>query len=312
MIDEKLNSNPNNNNTINEHSRGLILGFMAFAWWGMGPLYFKLLAGIDPVEIMAHRVIWSLVVLILAIWLLNRQFKILEIIKTPSLIIGLFLSGSLVSANWLIYVWAISHDRILETSLGYFINPLVSVALGMLFLNEKLTTKQWIALALVILSIINQIWHYGTLPWISLSLAFSFGFYGLIRKKLIVDSFNGLLMEVILVFPIALGFLIYQHSYELNTSDINNWSQSLLLFLTGVFTVVPMALFAASVRIIKLSTIGFIQYLAPSITFILAIYVFKEPLGMTQLISFILIWIALLFISWDTLKLIMKKVLHHL
>ncbi len=286
----------------NKQSRGISLAVLAFTWWGMGPLYFKLLSSIDPIEIMAHRIIWSVVVLIFAIGLLKRQYKIVEILNTPSLLFGLLLSGIIISVNWLIFVWAVSNDQILATSLGYFINPLVSVALGMVFLHEKLNKSQYIALILVILAVINQILQYGALPWVSLGLAFSFGFYGLIRKKLEVDSFNGLLMEVLLIFPFASGFLIWLYGNQLNTADNSNWNQLTLLVFTGAFTVVPMALFAASVRLINLSTIAFIQYLAPTISFILAIFVFNEPLGMAQLLSFILIWIALLFVSWDRIK----------
>ncbi len=289
-------------NNYKEQSRGISLAVLAFTWWGMGPLYFKLLSSIDPIEIMAHRIIWSVVVLILAIGLLKRQYKIVEILNTPSLLFGLLLSGIIISVNWLIFVWAVSNDQILATSLGYFINPLVSVALGMVFLHEKLNKTQYIALILVILAVINQILQYGALPWVSLGLAFSFGFYGLIRKKLEVDSFNGLLMEVLLIFPFAAGFLIWLYGNQLNTADSSNWNQLTLLVFTGAFTVVPMALFAASVRLINLSTIAFIQYLAPTISFILAIFVFNEPLGMAQLLSFILIWIALLFVSWDRIK----------
>ena len=286
-----------------EHTKGIFFAIAAFSWWGIAPLYFKLLTFVDAFEIMAYRMIWSFFTLILVMWLLKKPFRILEILKTPSLLIGLTTSGILISVNWLIFVWAISDNQVLATSLGYFINPLVSVALGMMFLAEKLNRKQYVALFLVLLAVLNQVWQYGFLPWISLSLAFSFGFYGLIRKKIAIDSFNGLLMEVIIALPFAVAFLIWESNT--NSSIAFDWQQTSLLMLSGIITIIPMSLFAASVKIINLSTVGFIQYLAPSLTFLLAVFIFHEPLSSGQILSFALIWIALLFISWDTIKMLL-------
>jgi len=291
-----------------QHTKSIFLAIAAFVWWGLGPLYFKLLSSVEPLEIMAHRIVWSLFFLLLAIRLLKKPFRFFEIFKTPSLLIGLTVSSVLISANWLIYVWAIANNQVLEVSLGYFINPLVSVALGLFFLGEKLNTRQTIALLLVVLAVINQVWQFGALPWLSLSLAFTFGFYGLIRKKLAIDSFNGLLMEVVIIFPFALAFLLWPSNLE--SPMTVDWLQVVLLILTGIITIVPMALFAASVKVIQLSTIGFIQYLAPSITFILAVFVFHEPLRSGQMFSFLLIWIALIFISWDAIKVVVRKELN--
>ncbi|RLA04039.1 MAG: EamA family transporter RarD [Gammaproteobacteria bacterium] len=285
-----------------EQTKGILLAIAAFTWWGLGPLYFKLLSDVDVIEIMAHRITWSMIFLIVTIWLLNKPFRLVEILKTPSLLIGLTASGILISVNWLIYVWAISENQVLATALGYFINPLISVALGMFFLGEKLNNRQYIALSLVILAVLNQIWQYGALPWISLSLALTFGFYGLIRKKIDIDSFNGLLLEVTIILPFALAFLLWKMGTTADTQVSTDWQQTILLMLTGFVSVVPMALFATSVKIINLSTIGFIQYLAPSISFLLAVFVFKESLETGQLFSFILIWIALIFVSWDSIK----------
>ncbi|MCP3673204.1 MAG: EamA family transporter RarD [Gammaproteobacteria bacterium] len=283
-------------------TKNVLLAIAAFVWWGLAPLFFIMLNGVDALEIMSHRIIWSLLTIIPAMWLLNKKNKILEIIKTPKLFFGLIITGFLIGINWLVYVWAISNGQVLETSLGYFINPLISVALGIVFLGEKLNNRKYIALLLVVLAVANQILQHGSLPWVSLSLAFSFGFYGLIRKKLHVDSFNGLLMEIIITLPFATAFLIWKYNIGENAFFSFQWQINSLLILSGIITIVPMALFAASVKGIKLSTMGFIQYLAPSITFLLAVFVFHEPLGSGQIVSFSLIWLALVFISWDALK----------
>jgi len=284
-----------------QSQNGVYLAIAAFVWWGLAPIYFKTLTGVDAFEIMAHRMIWSVVTLIPLMLILKRSFRILKIFRTPKLLSSLLLTGVLISTNWLIFVWAISNERVLETSLGYFINPLVSVALGILFLGERLNLRKYIALGLVALAVANQIWQLGELPWVSLSLAFSFGFYGLLRKQIEIDSFNGLLMEIIIATPFAIGFFIWKYQAGDNAFFAFDWQLNGLLMLTGIITIVPMALFAASVKKVNLSTIGFIQYLAPSLTFLLAIFLFKEPLGTGQLLSFSLIWIALIFISWEAI-----------
>ena len=281
---------------------GVYLAIGAFIWWGLAPIYFKMLTGVDAFEIMAHRMIWSFVTLIPIMFLLKKPFRIFEIFKTPKLLAGLLITGVLISFNWLIFVWAIANERVLETSLGYFINPLVSVALGMVFLGEKLNTRKYIALTLVVLAVANQVWRYGEVPWVSLSLAFSFGLYGLLRKQINIDSFNGLLMEIIIAIPFTIAFFIWKFNAGENAFFVFDWQLNSLLMLTGIITIVPMALFAASVKKVNLSTIGFIQYLAPSITFLLAVFIFKEPLGTGQMFSFSLIWLALIFISWEAIS----------
>ena len=283
-------------------TKSVLLAVAAFVWWGLAPIFFKMLGAVDALEIMSHRIVLSLLTLIPAMWLLNKKILIVEIIKTPKLLIGLITTGLLIGINWIIYVWAIANNQVLATSLGYFINPLISVALGIIFLGEKLNNRKYIALSLVILAVANQIWQHGSLPWISRSLAFSVGFYGLIRKKLHIDSFNGLLMEIVVALPFATAFLIWKFNIGENAFFTFEWQINGLLMLTGIITIIPMALFAASVKGIKLSTMGFIQYLAPSITFLLAVFVFHEPLGSGQILSFSLIWLALVFISWDAIK----------
>lgn len=288
--------------TDDSQTRYLLYAVGAFGFWGLAPIYFKWIDVVSPFEIMAHRVIWSALFLWLFMIAFKREIKLAEIVATPRLLGGLILSCILISVNWFLFVWAVVNDQVLSTSLGYFINPVISVFLGMLFLGERLSNKQYFALGLVLLAIANMIWSVGELPWIALSLAFSFGLYGLIRKQLEIDSFNGLFFEVLLVLPLALGYLWYlQQAGELSFLNISLQMDGLLI-LGGFVTLFPLVLFAASVKGIKLSTVGFIQYLAPSLTFLLAVFYFGEPFSFDKLVSFILIWCALVLISFDLLR----------
>jgi len=287
----------------NDQQKGVLFTLTAFSWWGiLVPIYFKSLTGVDAFEIVAHRIIWSFIFLLLMMFWLKKPPHIFNTLKKPGLRWGLFVTGLLISFNWLLSVWAITHNQILATSLGYFINPLVSVMLGVIFLGESLNNRQVFALFLVFMAVLNQIWQYGQVPWIGLGLAISFGFYGLLRKKMVVDPYTGLLVEVIFVLPAALGYLllmIHNNSATFLSTEIE---MNLLLTLSGVITTVPMILFVKGTKLIKLSTVGFLQYLIPTLSFALAIFVYQEPLGSGRLLSFALIWMALLLISWDTLR----------
>ena len=195
---------------MTDQNRGVLLTLGAFVLWGLVPIYFKLLTGVEAFEILAHRIIWSVLALVAVMLLLKRSILVMEILKKPELRRTLFISAILISVNWLIFAWAVTHDQILATSLGYFINPLVSVMLGMIVLGERLSRNQYLALMLVVFAIANQIWSFGELPWVALSLALSFGFYGLLRKRADVDAYNGLLVEVLLMLPFAMGYLLWK------------------------------------------------------------------------------------------------------
>ncbi len=275
------------------------LTFAAFIIWGLFPLYFKWLDKVTAYEIMAHRIVWSLVLLLLFMLVFRKKILLLTIIRSPKMLLALTASSLLIAINWGLYVWAVMTEQVLATSLGYFINPLVSVILAVMFLGERMNSKQTFALLLVVLAIGNMIYSVGVLPWLSLTLAFSFGLYGLIRKQVDIDSFNGLLFEVLLIFPFALGYLIYLAGEGTVVFSTMGLSIDLLLILSGVLTLLPLILFAAGVKGINLSTVGFIQYVAPSLSFILAVFFFNEPFSLEKLISFALIWTALLLISVD-------------
>ncbi len=273
--------------------------FAAFGMWGLFPIYFKWVDQVPAFEIMAHRIVWSLVFLLVFMVAYRKKILLRHIFSTPKLLLPLIASSVLIAANWGFYVWAVVSEQILATSLGYFINPIVSVVLGVIFLSEKLNNRQLFALTLVILGIANMIWTVGELPWLSLTLAFSFGLYGLIRKQLDIDSFNGLLVEVILIFPFALGYLVYLAMQGQMSFAHMGFSTDILLSLSGVLTLMPLIFFVSAVKGINLSTVGFIQYVAPTISFILAVFFFNEPFSVEKLISFVLIWAALVLISFD-------------
>ena len=287
---------------MTDQNRGVLFTLGAFVLWGLVPIYFKLLTGVEAFEILAHRIIWSVLALVAVMLLLKRSILVKAILKKPELRRTLFISAILISVNWLIFAWAVTHDQILATSLGYFINPLVSVMLGMIVLGERLSRNQYLALMLVVLAIANQIWSFGELPWVALSLALSFGFYGLLRKRADVDAYNGLLVEVLLMLPFAMAYLLWKMQAGTLVFTQQSTMMDINLFLSGLVTTIPLVLFAAGAKLIRLSIVGFIQYIAPSITFLLAVLYYNEPLGVERLISFVLIWVALILISIDAYR----------
>lgn len=276
----------------------VLAAFTAFAIWGLAPLYFKAVGSVPPVEIVAHRVLWSalLLAVLLALW---RGFGHLRRLRTePRLLAVLTLTAVLTGSNWLVFVWAISADRVLEASLGYFINPLVSVLLGRLFLGERLRPLQQVAVALACAGVLWRMLQVGALPWVALFLALTFGFYGLLRKRAPIDAVSGLFVETLLTLPLALawlGWLAVHGELNFGHGAATDW----LLPLAGVLTAVPLMLFAFGAQRLPLSTIGFLQYIAPTLNFVLAVFVFREPFDNLQLIGFGLIWAALAVYSLD-------------
>ncbi len=286
---------------IQARRRGALAALVAFTIWGLAPLYFKAVGSVPPFEIVAHRVLWSLVFLtaLLVFW---RGFDGLWRLRREPRLLGLLaLTSLLTGSNWLVFVWAISVDRLVEASLGYFINPLVSVLLGRLFLGERLRPLQRVAAALATLGVASRVWQVGELPWIALFLALTFGFYGLLRKRAPVDAINGLLVETAVTAPIALAWLFWvARSGELHFGT--DALTDALLPLAGVLTAVPLMLFAVAARHLPLSTLGFLQYLAPSLNFLLAVFLFGEPFDAGHLVGFALIWVGLAVYTADMLK----------
>ena len=279
--------------------RGVLYAGSAFFLWGLVPLYFSALHLVSPLEIIAHRVLWSAVFLALLL-AVSRGFGELQSVFARPRVLGMLgLSSALVAINWLTFVWAVSAGRLLDTSLGYFITPQVNAWLGFLFLRERLRPLQWVALALAAAGVMNQIWLLGTLPWIALVLAVSFGSYGLLRKQIRVDPVTGLLVETLLATPLAIAYLV--HLWRAHALQFLHVSGSLdaMLVVLGIVTAVPLILFAAGAQRLRLVTVGFLQYIPPTMTFLLACFVYREPLGMARIVTFAFIWTGILLYVAD-------------
>jgi chloramphenicol-sensitive protein RarD len=281
---------------------GVLSSAGAFFIWGMVPLYFRTLQGVSAFEIIAHRVLWSLLFLLLLLAVGRGFAQVRATLAQPRLVARLALTAALVTSNWLTFVWAVNAGRILETSLGYFITPQVNVLLGFLFLHERLRRPQWLAVLLAVAGVANQIWMLGQLPWISLVLALTFGSYGLFRKQIPVDAVTGLLVETLVAAPVALAFLVYlARTGGLGFAHQGGVVDALLAGL-GVVTAVPLLLFAAGARRLRLATVGFLQYLAPTMTFLLAVLIYGEPLGPGRALTFLLIWAGIIVYAADSLR----------
>jgi chloramphenicol-sensitive protein RarD len=264
----------------------------------MFPLYFALLTSVSPFEIVAHRAIWSLifVLILIAIW---RQWPDLRRALTPRTI-GLLAAAILfLSINWVVYVYSIDANEVVQGALGYFINPLVSVALGVVLLSERLGRTQWLAIGIAAVAVLVLTVSYGGIPWISLTLAFSFGLYGLIKKRANVDALPSLAVETAVVTPIALVYLWYLEANGEAAFVIDGWGISILLILLGPITALPLLAFGAAAIRIPLSTLGAIQYVTPTVIFLLGITVFGESMPALRWVGFVLVWIALVIFTAD-------------
>lgn len=279
--------------------QGVIFALAAYSIWGIAPVYFKSVAHVPAFEVLVHRIIWSVVFLLLFIGATGRLGKVMAVFKQPRLLGGLVVTALIISLNWLVFIWAVAEGRILETSLGYFINPLISVFLGMVFLSERLRPMQWLALSFAAMGVLYQLIEFGSLPWVGLVLAFSFGFYGLLRKQLVVEAVPGLFIETLIVLPVGLIALGWMQSEGTLVFGHQSLQTDLLLIAAGLVTTFPLLFFAGAARRLALSMIGFFQYLAPSITFVLAVYVYDEPLDSSKLVTFALIWLGLLLFTGE-------------
>ena len=282
----------NQDHSLNDQNRGALFAVLAFAWWGLSPLYFKWVSHVAPLEVLANRVVWSFVLVSGLLWFSYKSTGIIDILKSRKQLLAMLGSSLLIALNWLTFIWAVSENKVLEASVGYYINPLVSIFLGMLFLKERLIKVQWIALALAATGVSVQVIALGYLPWVTLILAFTFGFYGLLRKLAPTDAYTGLWFETAMVTPIALGYLLWIEGGALSTSNLEFGK----LFLSGVVTTAPLIWFAIAAKHLPLTTLGFIQYLAPTIALILATQVFGEELNWIKAVTFMFIWAALLLL----------------
>jgi chloramphenicol-sensitive protein RarD len=288
------------NETTLKSISGAICGASAFLIWGISPLYWKLLMAVPALEIAAHRVVWSFLIVIPFILTTRRRKELLLALTNPRSMTLLVVTSLLVGCNWLVYIWAINNGHLLQASLGYYINPLVNVLLGTLFLKERLRVFQVFAVILAGTGVLYLTIVYGQFPWIACILALTFGFYGLIRKTINVGSLVGLAMETFLLTVPALGYLIFVDLHGAGAFGNGPLRIDLLLAGTSVITATPLLLFAMSARRVKLTTLGFLQYIGPSGMFLMAIFIFLEPFRPEQLVSFVLIWAALVLYSIDS------------
>ena len=282
--------------------RGYILGLFAYCIWGMFPLYFKTLDGIPSQEVIVHRVLWSALFSagLLLIWQHKNWWQ--ELYSHPKRFLVLAASGALIASNWLIYVWSVHNDRMVEASLGYYINPLVNVLLAMLFLRERLRRLQWVAIALAAIGVALQVWSFGEVPWISLALACSFGFYGLIRKQAPVAALPGLTVETWMLVPVALGWLWLHPQAMSMQSEFLGSGQMLWLAAAGPVTLIPLLCFNGAAKHLPYASLAFLQYITPTLLLLLAVLVFNEPFAAQSLIFFSFIWAGLAVYSWDALR----------
>ncbi|MCZ4280871.1 EamA family transporter RarD [Kiloniella laminariae] len=280
---------------------GFYLALTAYLWWGLSPLYFKVVSAADPQEVLSHRVIWSVVLLAVILSLRGKWPQVKETFSSPKIWGWLLLSALLVSTNWLIFIWSISVDRLVESSLGYYINPLVNVLLGVLVLKEKLRLLQGAAVALAAVAVAFLAFQGGQFPWIALTLAFTFGIYGLIRKRLPVGAQDGLFVETVMLAPVAIGFLVWSSVRGEAAFLSISWDLDLLLFLAGAVTTLPLVCFAAAARRLNYSTIGMIQYVSPTVNLLIAVFLFGEIFTWVHAVTFGLIWLAVLLYSSQSL-----------
>ncbi|MGL5390141.1 MAG: EamA family transporter RarD [Shewanella sp.] len=282
-----------------EYRKGILLAVSAYCMWGFAPLYFKLLHQVSATEILIHRIIWSFVFMVIIMQFIGGFGRLRLLFKQPKQLLVLTLTSLLIAGNWLLFIWAVNNDHMLDASLGYFINPLLNVMLGMLFLGERLRKLQWFAVALASIGVLVQLFSFGSIPIVSLALASTFGFYALLRKKVNVDAKAGLLVETAILLPVALIYLIATLDNASANMLTNTWQLNAMLLAAGVITTIPLLCFAGAATRIPLSMLGFFQYIGPSIMFILAVSLFNEPFDAEKGVTFGFIWSALLVFTLD-------------
>ncbi|WP_247827001.1 EamA family transporter RarD [Arthrobacter antioxidans] len=292
-----------------ENSTGVLFGIGAYGLWGLLPLYFLVLAPAGPVEIVANRVLWSLVFCALLLTALRSWRPVLTALRTPRIVGTLTIAALLIAVNWLVYTYGVTTGQAIEASLGYFINPIVSVLLGVVVLREKLRPLQWTAIGMGILAVIVLAIGYGAVPWIALTLAFSFGLYGFAKKKVgsRVDAISSLSIETVVLAPIALAVMLWLGSTGTATLTTEGAGHFWIMAASGVITAVPLIFFGAAARRLPLTTIGLLQYLAPVLQFLLALLVLHEEMPFERWIGFSLVWVGLILLTVDMLRTVRRQ-----
>ena len=285
-------------------SSGVLQAALAYAMWGLFPLYFKAVSAVGPLDIVLHRALWTLAFVLVVLAVLRRWAWLRDVVRRPRTLATFACSALLLSANWLVYVWAVNNGRVVDSSLGYFITPLVNVLLGYFVLKERPRQAQWYALAIAAAGVLWLTLMAGTLPWLGLILAATFGIYGLMRKIAPLGALEGLALETLLAAPLAVGLLAWRTSHH-GSAVGGDVGLLALLALGGPLTALPLLLFAAGARRIPMATLGVLQYIGPTIQFALGVWLFNEPFGGPRLVGFVLIWLALVIYTaegWVTLR----------
>jgi chloramphenicol-sensitive protein RarD len=280
---------------------GIFFALSAFVIWAITPIYFKEMSFVPATEILAHRVIWSCVVVFVLILLLRYTKALKTVLKKPKILMAMTVSTFLIALNWGTFIWAVQNNQMLSASLGYYINPLISILLGVIFFKDKLDKVRKAAVILCFGAVVFEVIKFGSLPWVALSLSITFGFYGLVRKKVAVDSFTGMAIETSILLPFALIYLISADSASANIFE-NSSTMNWLLFASGPVTMIPLMCFAAAANRVSMVTLGFFQYIGPTGMFLLAVFLYDEPLSTDKLITFILIWSALAMLIIDSIR----------
>lgn len=286
---------------VTDQRAGLLYGFGAYGMWGLVPLFWPLLQPSGAVEILAHRMVWSLAVVGLALLVLRRWAWMRQLLREPRKLALTALAASVISVNWGLYIWSVNNGHVVESSLGYFINPLVSIAMGVLVLGERLRRTQWVAVGISFVAVLVLAVGYGRPPWISLVLACSFASYGLIKKKLNMGGLESLAAETAVLFLPALGYLLWLGAQGQSTFASQDAGHALLLASTGLVTAIPLVCFGAAAIRVPLSTLGLLQYLAPVFQFGLGVLYFHEAMPPERWAGFSLVWAALALLTWDAL-----------
>ncbi len=280
-------------------NQGIVFASLAYLAWGLFPLYFLQVAEVPALEVVMHRTVWSMLFMLILLLVLRRWAWLKGLSRQPKILAAFALSAMLLASNWLVYVWAVQHQHLLDASLGYFINPLVNIALGFFFLHERPRRLQWLAVAIATLGVCWLAWQAGHPPWVALTLGLTFGFYGLLRKVATLGAMEGLTLETMMLTPFAIGAIAWWTWQGSSAMSQGHTAITLWLLAAGPLTAIPLLLFAAGARRIPMTTLGLLQYMGPTLQFTLGVYVFHEAFSPSRLIGFVLIWSALLLYSVD-------------
>ena len=292
---------------MSDERRGLLMGALAFGLWGLFPLYWPLLEPTDASEILAHRVLWSLVLMLVMLAAMRRGSALRAMWTNTRVRYAMMGAGVVIGFNWFTYIWGVNSGHVVETSLGYYINPLVTVLLAVAVLSERLRRWQWVALAIAGLAVVVLSLQLGRPPWISLVLAFSFGIYGLLKKQAAAGPVEGLVYEALVLVPFAVGYLIWLSYVGRATGWSHGFDHVALLASTGVVTALPLLCFAGAANRIPLATLGLLQYIAPTVQFFLGVFVFHEPMPTIRWVGFALVWVALVILTVDSVATLRRR-----